>query len=136
MSNFSTKNSHDENIKVSISKILGTDALLKKPKITAANRKRNLFYSVIDNLIALQMRENELESSFMLDLYEYNTPFYLVINTLLKIHFTRGQVNLIHFYLYERITPEGYMVDLMAPDGSIMDLSSPEKLYDEILNIK
>jgi len=121
MSEFSKKNSHDENIKVSIDKILGSNVVLKKGRKHVKDRNKELFYEIIDNLIGLDIRERELNLAFMLDLEKYNTPFYTVIDSLFSLYFSKTQVNLIKFYLYGRINADGYLVELQNADGDIMN---------------
>ena len=136
MSDFSKQKSHEENIQVSIDKILGTNSVLKRAKKTAEDHRKALFCATIEELQAIEFRDCELDTSFYLDLSKYNSPFYSVINSLFKLSFTEPQVDLIYFYLYERITPEGYIREATDPDGNVIDLSNPEKLYIELLKMK
>lgn len=136
MSEFEKSKPHDENIKVSIEKILGAPAVLKRPKKTAQDRKKNLFMSAIDTLIALDVREVNLDRAFYLDLNKYNDPFYSTINDLLCYSFSKDQVRLIYFFLYERISEDGHIVDIRDYTDRILDLSTTEKLYEEVLKLK
>lgn len=136
MSDFDKNKSHEENVQISIDKILGSNTILKRVKKTTDDHRKNLFIAIIEDLIALDIRDQELDRSFYLDLNKYNSPFYSVINSLFQLSFTKEQTNLIFFYLYERITPEGYLLDVTDKTGSVLDISSPAKLYEEVKKLK
>lgn len=136
MPDFDKKKSHEENVQISIDKILGSNTILKRAKKTTEDHRRNLFISLIEELIALDIRDQELDRSFYLDLSKYNSPFHSVINSLFQLSFTKEQTNLIFFYLYERITPEGYLLELTDDTGKVMDLGSIAKLYEEVKKLK
>lgn len=136
MPEFDKKKSHEENVQISIDKILGSNTVLKRAKKTTEDHRKNLFIGIIEELAALDFRDQELDRSFYLDLSKYNSPFYSIINSLFHLTFNKEQVNLIFFYLYERITPEGYILDVTDESGRVLDLTSAEKLFEEVNKLK
>jgi hypothetical protein len=135
MSDFSKKNSHEENIKISIDKILGSNTSLKRTKKTAEDQRRSLFINIINQLQALDNRALELHFNYSMDMTSYETPFFVVIEELLDMLFTKNQIGLINFYLYERITPEGFMLEL-HDNGVPIPMNNAEQLYEAILKRK
>jgi hypothetical protein len=122
-------------MKVSIDKILGSNTALKRSKKTAEDKKRALFINIIDQLQALDIRSVELNQSYLMDMNKYDSPFYLVIEGLLDMAFNKNQVSVIHFFLYERITPEGFFIEL-EENGVVIPLNDSEQLYEAIVKRK
>lgn len=136
MAEFQHNKPHEENIKISVEKILGASTILKRPRKNAEDKKRNLFMGIIDSLIALDMRSIDLDRAFFMDMSKYDSPFYATIDDLFEFIFTKDQVRLINFFLYERVTADGHYVDLVDDTNTIIDISTPEKLYEELKKIK
>lgn len=136
MVEFDKSKTHDENIKVSIEKILESPAVLKKKKKTAQDHKKIRFIRIIEQLEALDVRVYNLDHAFFLDLNSYEDLFYDVIADLFSYVFNSNQIRMINFYLYERIAEDGHHVDLFDDIGQIVKLNTPEDLYNEVLKWK
>lgn len=136
MPEFTPNKPHDENVKVSVEKILGAPTTLKRAKKTAEDHQKVLFYRFIDSMIALDIRTVNLDQAFFMDMRKYDSAFYAAIDDLMEMYFNKNQIRLINFYLYERITDDGHMVELMDDTDTIIDMSTPEKLYNEVKKLK
>lgn len=130
---FSKSNSHEENIKVSIDKILGSDTVIKRSKKNAEDHRKALFCQYIDAMLFLGNRSAELDSTYFMDMAKYDGLFYETIETVLKLSYNKKQIDIIYFFLYERIDVEGHILELednVTKEPIVMN--TPEQLYESL----
>ena len=122
-------NDHVNGIKKSIDDILHTDTFLKRKKKSEDDISRERFEKIITTLEEIEVREMILGNDLKLDFTEYNEKFYLVIDSLFHMHFGKEATELIFFYLYDRMNPDGTANGLQNDEGEIIELSSPTDLW-------
>ena len=120
---------HAEGIKQSIDDILGADTFLKPKKKTDDDVQREKFEKIIRTLDEIGVRASILENELKLDLSSYDEHFYSVIENLLELHFGKDICELIFFYLYDRMNPDGSLNELFNDEGEVISLSSPNDLW-------
>ena len=76
------------------------------------------------------MRGIILGSDLQLDFRSYDEKFYIIIDYLLELHFGKEGYELISFYLYERINPDGSVNELMDENDNIVPLNTPADLWE------
>jgi hypothetical protein len=121
---------HTQGIKTSIESIIGTDTILKRKKKTEDDISREMFEKAILAMEEIQVRSNLLHTELKLDLYEYDEKFYEVIDRLFTLHFGREAGEVIFFYIYERLNPDGTMNQLLDQDGHPIPLENPTDLWN------
>ena len=126
---FDPENSHDQNVKVAIDKIIGQETYLRKLKKNQEDQKRILFNRIIDTIITTEERSVMLGEGYKMDMTDYNQPFFDIITDFLSYSFNKKQVNLINFYLYDRYCADGSVLDLIEEDGSILPLNTSNDLW-------
>jgi hypothetical protein len=122
----------DENadgVKKSIDLIIGSDTTLTRRKKTAVDVNRDLFYKIILGLEQANTRSFLLEGDFNLDLTKYDDVFYDAIDNLIVMHFGKEAAELVFFYLYDRLNPDGSINVLLDPNGTEIVLQTPEDLW-------
>jgi hypothetical protein len=120
---------HAEGIKKSIDNIIGSNTFLKRKKKSDDDVQREKFEKIIRTLDEIGVRESILENELKLDLSSYDEHFYSVIENLLELHFGKEACELIFFYLYDRMNPDGSLNELYNDDGEVVSLSSPNDLW-------
>jgi hypothetical protein len=120
---------HTEGIKTSIESIIGSDTILKRKKKTEDDINKESFEKIIQTMEEVQVRSTLLHADFKLDLYNYEEKFYEVIDRLFTIHFGREASEIIFFYIYERINPDGTINQLADENGNPIPLESPSDLW-------
>jgi len=118
-----------DDAKKSIDLILGSDTTLTRRKKTQADATRELFNKIIINLEQANTRSFLLSGDFQLDLTKYDDVFYEAIDNLIVLHFGKEAAELIFFYLYDRIDPEGNIQVLVDPNGNEILLQNPDDLW-------
>ena len=133
---FSPEKSHDENVKVAVDKILGQPTSIRKKKKSAEDHKRVLFTRIIDNIVRVEERSIAIDEAFEIDLTKYDRTFCDIIDDLLRLNFTKEQVKLIDFYMYDRYCADGTVLDLIDEKGEKVALDTPTDLWFLIKNVE
>jgi hypothetical protein len=133
---FSPEKSHDENVKVAVDKILGQPTSIRKKKKSAEDHKRVLFTRIIDNIVRVEERSIAIDEAFEIDLTKYDRTFCDIIDDLLRLNFTKEQVKLIDFYMYDRYCADGTVLDLIDEKGEKVALDTPTDLWLLIKNVE
>ena len=133
----------DQNLQNSIheafKQLLNSPILIKNQRRNKAFKKKILFISLIDQYEKALNKSSRLQSEFGLDLFEYEEPFYGVIDKLMLLTWGMNVYELVTFYLYERLNLDGtlnYLVETKE-DGSEVEvfLKTPEDLYNYLSQI-
>ena len=119
--------------------LLNSPVLIKKQRRNKAFKKKILFISLIDQYEKALNKSIRLQSEFGLDLFEYEEPFYGVIDKLMLLTWGMNVYELVTFYLYERLNLDGtinYLIETKE-DGSEIEvfLKTPEDLYNYLSQI-
>lgn len=125
---------HANGVKSSIEDILGAGASLRRKKKSEDDNQREKFEKIIRTLEEIEVRGIILGSDLQLDFRSYDEKFYIVIDYILELHFGKEGYELISFYLYERINPDGSVNELMDENDNIVPLNTPADLW-ELLKI-
>ena len=121
---------HANGIKSSIEDILGAGASLRRKKKSEDDNQREKFEKIIRTLEEIEVRGIILGSDLQLDFRSYDEKFYIVIDYILELHFGKEGYELISFYLYERINPDGSVNELMDENDNIVPLNTPADLWE------
>jgi hypothetical protein len=127
---------HAEGIKKSIDNIIGSDTYLKPKRKTEEDIQREKFEKVILTLEEIEIRAIILGNDLGLDLSTYDEKFYQVIDGLLGLHFGKEANEVIFFYLYERLNPDGSMNSLIDKNDNRVELNSPSDLWEIVKQIQ
>ena len=103
--------------------------MLKRKKKTENDINKESFEKLIQTIEEVQVRSTLLHAEFKLDLFDYEEKFYEVIDRLFNIHFGREASEIIFFYVYERMNPDGTVNHLADVEGNPIPLESPSDLW-------
>lgn len=130
---FSKDNTHEENIKVSIDKILGADTVIKKTRRTVEGHRKALFNQFIDSMLFISSRSTELDTNHCMDMAKYDGVFLDAIEVILQFYFNKKQIELIYFFLYDRIDEEGKPVQIIdSGTKQPILMNTPSQLWDTL----
>jgi hypothetical protein len=125
-----------QGIKKSVEDIIGSDTVLKRKKKTEEDLDRESFEKIIFLMEEIQTRGVLLQVDLGLDYSDYDEKFYEIIDRLFQIHFGREAAEMIFFYAYERINPDGSVNELVDENNQIVALNSPTDLWYLVNHIK
>lgn len=126
---FDPSNTHDQNVKVAIDRIIGQETTFRKVKKNQEDQKRITFCKIIDNIIIAEERSIMLDEGHNMDMTKYNQVFFDIITDFFSFNFNRKQINLINFYLYDRYSADGSVLDLVDDNNNIVPLETSADLW-------
>jgi hypothetical protein len=127
---------HTQGIKTSIESIIGSDTVLKRKKKTENDINKESFEKIVLTMEEVQVRSTLLHAEFKMDMFDYEEKFYEVIDRLFSLHFGREAAEVIFFYIYERMNPDGTVNQLADVDGNPIPLESPSDLWELVNYMK
>jgi len=127
---------HVDGIKKSIEEVIGSNTTLKSKKPSDEDKQRDLFEKIILALETAEVRTSIMGTDFKIDLSEYNETFYTAIDGMMMLWLGKEACELVFFYLYDRLSPDGSINELMDPDGNVILLTSPTELWFLIKQIQ
>ena len=120
---------HADGIKKSIDEIIGSNTVIRNKRPSEDTIQQDKFEKIILALEAAEVKTTILHTEFKMDFSDYNEHFYVAIDSLLELWLGKELVELVFFYLYDRINPDGTMNGLMDDEGNEIILESPTDLW-------
>jgi len=127
---------HTQGIKQSIEDIIGTDTVLRRKRKTEEDLNRESFEKIMLLMDEIQVRSALLHSELGLDYSNYDEKFYEIIDRMFTLSFGREAAEIIFFYVYERINPDGSINNLVDQNNEIVPINSPSDLWFLVNHIK
>jgi hypothetical protein len=127
---------HAQEIKTTLETMIGTDLSLKRKKKNEKDLNRDMFEKIIIALEKVNIRTTIVSNEFDLDLNKYDESFYEVIDNLIMMQFGKQASEVIFFYVYERINPDGSINELMDANNDPVMLNNPTDLWELVNLIK
>jgi hypothetical protein len=127
---------HAQGVKQTLETMIGTDLSLKRKKKSEHDLNRELFEKIIIALERANIRTALVGTEFEIDLSKYDETFYEVIDNLMVMHFGKQASEVIFFYVYERMNPDGSINELRDINDNPVILNSPSDLWDIVNLIK
>lgn len=119
-----------EDLKQGFDKMLGADTIIKRKQKSIQNQKKNAFISIINKYDEALTRSVILQSSFKIDLTDYEDPYYNIIDELILLSWGSDVYSLIEFYFYKRIGDDGIENFLENEEtGEEIYIRTPEELF-------
>jgi hypothetical protein len=123
---------HAHGVKQTLETMIGTDLSLKRKKKSEHDLNRELFEKIIIALERTNIRTALVGTEFDIDLSKYDETFYEVIDNLMLMHFGKQASEVIFFYVYERMNPDGSINELRDTNDTPIVLNNPTDLWDLI----
>ena len=128
-----SKKENVEKIKSYIDDVLGTKSSLRKKLPSKISHKKELFCEVLQNLQFINGRTMGMKHDYKVNMMDYDDPFYIIIENLIKLNYTQEQQNVINWWLYDKFLPTGEVLILTNKDTEeIIPTDSPEDIWELI----
>lgn len=124
-----------KSIRLGVEDILNTNVTVRRKKKSTSDKKKELFFSIINNIDSLNVRQNILYADLNLDFSNYDENFYTIIDQLLFMNFGKECTDIIAFYLYDRINQEGEINPLIFDNGEELIINNPYELWNLLCQI-
>lgn len=122
-------------IQLAINEILNVKSLIRRKKKTQLDKKRELFISIINSIEQITNRQNLMYADLQLDFTNYDESFLETIDALIVLHFGKEGAEVISYYLWERVNPDGSINPLQDVEGTLIILQTASELWDLLLQM-
>lgn len=116
-------------IQIAVNQILNIKSLIRRKKKTQTEKKKELFITIINSVEQIINRQNLMYADLNLDLTKYDEAFLEVIDALFILNFGKDGAELIEYYLWERLAPDGSINPLIDLDNNEVYLQTAEELW-------
>ena len=126
-----SKKGNVDKIKSYIDDILGTKTSLKEKLPSKKSHEKELFCTMLRELQFVNSRTLGMKHDYKINFMEYDDPFYIALENLLKLNYTQEQRNLINWWLYEKYLPSGEVLILTDKETEeIIPSDTPEDIWN------
>ena len=126
-----SKKENVNKIKSYIEDILGTKSSLRDKLPSKKSKAKQLFCEVLQNLQFVNSRTMGMKHDYKVNFMDYDDPFYVTIENLLKLHYTKEQQNVINWWLYDKYLPTGEVLNLVNKETEeVIPSDTPEDIWD------
>ena len=122
-------------IQLGVESIIGTKAVVRRKRRSTSDKKRETFFNVINALEEIIVRQNILYADIDVDFSSYDEKFFTIIDSLIYMNFGKQCAEVIAFYLYDRLNPDGTMNSLIVNDKEDLFLNNPYELWNLLCQI-
>lgn len=122
-------------IQQAINNILNVKSYVRRKKKSQSEKRRELFISIINSIEQIVTRQNMMYMELQLDFTKYDEPFLDTIDALIIFYFGKEGAELISWYLWERLNPDGTMNPLLDEEGKEVPVNSPAELWSVLVAI-
>lgn len=120
-------------IQHAINKILNVKSLIRRKKKSQSEKRRELFISIINSIEQIVTRQNMMYMDLQLDFAKYDEPFLDTIDALIILHFGKEGAELISWYLWERLNPDGTINPVLDEAGNEVRINTPAELWSVLV---
>ncbi len=123
-------------LKQSLDQLLQADTSIKRKNKTTFYKKKDLFLNIINHYEAAITKSYLLEKDFKIDTSKYEENFHQVIDSFILLSFGKEIYELLSYYFYDRINPDGSINKLLLPNEEEIEIGNAEELWSLIVKIK
>ena len=108
--------------------LIGKGINIQENKKSSKLKEEQFFHDILTELVQLEAK-SQIISSAGVNVMEYEDGFLKVINLLLEKHFGEAKSQIIMWWVFESINPEGELSTLVDENQKHHLLKTPEELY-------
>lgn len=116
-------------IQIGTESILNTKTTIRRRRRSQSDKKKELFNALITTLEEIRIRQASMYSSLHLDFSTYDETFFSAIDMLLHMNFGSKCADIIGFYIYDRVNPDGSINHITVNGSEQVFLNDPYELW-------
>tara|TARA_R110001606_G_C15181332_1_gene629390 strand:- start:183 stop:581 length:399 start_codon:yes stop_codon:yes gene_type:complete len=120
-----------DDLKNLFKEILGSDVTIKD---TLVATDESLFCLLINKLDKAHKDDEALFELSGIDLTKSKSELWLIIETLLKVHYGESSFDMIMWWLLDRFNPDGKVVPFEGEDGKTYSIITAKDLYQFLMH--
>jgi hypothetical protein len=122
-------------IQTVINQLLNVKSLIRGKKKTQEAKKKELFISIITAIEKIINRQDLMYAELDLDLSNYDEAFLDTIDALIILHFGKEGAELIAYFLWDRVAPDGSIQPLLDEESNPVYLETAQDLWNLLIRI-
>jgi len=119
-----------KNVQSAIDNLLKIKSVVRRKKRTENNRRKEMFAQIINSLEETIIRSNIAYMDFGLDYSKYDEAYLAIIDALIYMNFGKDSTELISYYLWDRVNPDGSINPIMDEDDNEIILKNAYELWE------
>jgi hypothetical protein len=119
-----------KNVETAIDGLLNVKSVIRRRKKTEQNKKKEMFVQIINGLEEAIIRTNIAMIDFGLDYSKYDETFLMVIDSLIYMNFGKEASELISYYLWDRVNPDGTINPVLDEEDNEIVMNDPHQLWE------
>jgi len=119
-----------KNVQTAIDGLLNVKCVVRRRKKTEQNKKKEMFVQIINGLEETIIRTNIAMIDFGLDYSKYDETFLMIIDALIYMNFGKEAAELISYYLWDRVNPDGTINPVLDEDNNEIIMNDPHELWE------
>jgi hypothetical protein len=122
-------------IQQAINNILNIKSYVRRKKKSQSEKRKELFISIVNSIEQIVTRQNMMYMELQLDFTKYDEPFLDTIDALIVLYFGKEGAELISWYLWERLNPDGTINPLLDEESKEVPVNSAAELWTILVAI-
>lgn len=122
-------------IQIAVNRLLNIKSLVRKKKKRPIEKKQELFVSIIRSIEKLTNRQQLMYAELQLDFSKYDESFLEIIDALILLQFGKEGAELIGWYIWDRLNPDGTINQLVDVEGNKFAIETPQQLWSVLVAI-
>jgi hypothetical protein len=122
-------------IQSAINNILNVKSLIRRKKKNQSDKRKELFISIINSIEQIINRQSLMYAELQLDFTTYDDVFLDTIDALIILHFGKEGAEVVGYYLWERLNPDGSINPLLDEEDNVILLESANDLWNLLLKL-
>ena len=132
---------NDENkglnsVKEAVDQLLYVNSTISRKNRRKSDKQRDLFIQTITLIEYAQNRSIIAFNDLNISLEAYDDRFYDIIDHLIYLKYGKDCAEIISFYLWERINPDGTINTMIDENQNLIELKTPLDLWCLLTKIK
>jgi len=125
-----------DDIKKAVDQLLKVNSTVKRKKKAYLDKQKDLFVSIIMAMQAALVRTALVNSELKVDFSTYDEMFLQLIDSLILLHFGKDGFEVINFYLYDKLNPDGTFNELYDDEDKVVPSETPEDIWNILSKLK
>lgn len=124
-----------KNVQGAIDNLLNIKCLVRRKRKNEYDKKKELFVHTINNIETAIIRSNIALTDFGIDYAGYDEVYFSSIDALLLLAFGKDAAELIAFYLWDRINPDGSVNPIFDESENEIVLKDINQLWELVCKL-
>lgn len=116
-------------IQMGVDSMLNSKTVVRRRRRSASDKKKELFVALINSLEEIRVRQALMYADLSLDFSTYDEKFFAAIDILLHMCFGGKASDVLAFYLYDRVNPDGSVNPMIVNGQHEVVLNNPYELW-------